>query len=221
MVHSNDTSSKLADGCNETLLLERLRHGDESAFDHLLNQHHAPMLRIALIYLRDRDLAEEVVQETWVAVLRGLDRFEGRSSLKTWIFTILTNRAKTRALREGRSAPLSEVLDSEETLYDATVEPERFTHPRYPGHWRMPPDSWDNIPESHFLSQETATVIQQAIDRLPIRQRAVMTLRDVEGWTADEVCNFLAISETNQRVLLHRARACVRRALEGYFEKKD
>jgi len=197
-------------------LVEALRSGNESAFVSLIDMYHSSMLRLAMVFVPSNAVAEEVVQETWMGVLHGLDRFEGRSSLKTWIFRILTNRAKTRAQREGRSVPFSSLPEFTSELH----EPERFQGPdqRWPGHWVSFPRSWDEIPEERILSQETMTRIQEAIDTLPLGQREVITLRDIEGCTSDEACNLLGVSEANQRVLLHRARCKVRRALERYFE---
>lgn len=184
----------------------------------LVRRHHAPMVRVAQIYVSRRDIAEEVVQEAWVGVLKGLDRFEGRSSLKTWLFRIVANVAKTRAVREGRTIPFS-ALSSPETVPEPALDPERFRppdDPRWPGHWASKPVEW---PEHRLLERESLMRIAQAIDALPDSQRAVITLRDVEGWSAEEVCNALGLSETNQRVLLHRARSKVRRALERYFDE--
>jgi RNA polymerase sigma-70 factor (ECF subfamily) len=164
----------------------------------------AALVRVAQIYVSSRAVAEEVVQETWLAVLNGIDRFEGRSSLKTWIFRIVANRAKTRGQREARSRPFS-ALESE-----ASVDPGRFVE----GQWSAPPESW---PEERLLGAETLRVIGDAIEALPPSQRAVITLRDVQGWSAEEVRNALELSETNERVLLHRARAKVRAALEAYL----
>jgi len=199
-------------------LIEALRSGNESAFVSLIDMYHSSMLRLAMIFVPSQAVAEEVVQETWMGVLNGLDRFEGRSSLKTWIFRILANRAKTRAQREGRSVPFSSLPEFTSELH----EPERFQGPdqRWPGHWVSFPRSWDEIPEERILSQETMTRIQEAIDTLPLGQREVITLRDIEGCTSDEACNLLGVSEANQRVLLHRARCKVRRALERYFEEE-
>lgn len=159
-----------------------------------------------------------------MGVLQGLSRFEGRSSLKTWIFRILTNCAKTRAQREGRSVPFSSLAayyDEGEENGEPAVEPERFTAPDWerPGHWISFPRNWDDIPEERLLSQETLSAISMAIDALPPNQREVITLRDIEGWTSEEICRFLGISEVNSRVLLHRARSRVRKALEKYFEE--
>jgi RNA polymerase sigma-70 factor (ECF subfamily) len=195
-------------------LVERLRAGDEEAFMELIRALNPSLLRVARMFVPTAALAEEVVQETWLAVLNGVDRFEGRSSLKTWIFRILTNIAKTRGERERRSVPFS-ALDAEEGGFEPAVERSRFTGT---GQWAVPPRAW---PEDRLLAQETRHVIERAIEGLPPSQRTVITLRDVEGWTAAEVRNALELSETNQRVLLHRARAKVRRALEQYLSEEQ
>ncbi|HEV2711706.1 MAG TPA: sigma-70 family RNA polymerase sigma factor [Gaiellaceae bacterium] len=198
--------------------LDALRAGDEAAFLALVRRHQTAMVRVAQIYVSRKDIAEEVVQEAWLGVLRGLDRFEGRSSFKTWLLRIVTNLAKTRAVREGRTIPFS-ALRSPESVPEPAVEPERFRRPddpRWPGHWASKPSEW---PEQRLLGDETLQRIQAAIEALPDNQRAVITLRDVEGWSAEEVCNALELSETNQRVLLHRARSKVRGALERYFDE--
>jgi RNA polymerase sigma-70 factor, ECF subfamily len=186
-------------------LVEALRAGDERAFEQLIRMYQGTLVRVAQMYVSSRAVAEEVVQETWLAVLTGIDRFEGRSSLKTWIFRILANRAKTRAQREGRTIPFSALGDSE-----PAVEPDRFDH----GQWAALPADW---PEARLLGGETLQMIAAAIDSLPATQRAVITLRDVQGWSAEEVRNALDLSETNQRVLLHRARSKVRGVLEEYL----
>jgi RNA polymerase sigma-70 factor (ECF subfamily) len=201
----------------EEQLLDALRGGDEQAFAHLVSRHHAAMLRVARNYVACAAIAEEVVQETWLGVLRGLDRFEGRSSLKTWIFRILTNTAKTRAQREGRTVPFSS-LQSPGTVPEPAVDADRFRpddHPRWPGHWDSPPEA---LPEERLVAAETRAHLDAAIAALPASQRAVITLRDVQGWTSEEVCNALGVTETNQRVLLHRARSKVRAALEDYLK---
>lgn len=172
------------------------------------------LLRAARMFVPTAALAEDVVQETWLAVLNGIDRFEGRSSLKTWIFRILTNTAKTRGERERRSVPFA-TFDMEEGGFEPAVERSRFTGT---GHWAVLPRAW---PEDRLLANETRSVIERAIERLPPNQRTVITLRDVDGWTADEVRNALELSETNQRVLLHRARAKVRGALEQYLSEEE
>jgi len=204
---------------DDARLYHALVAGDEQAFSALVERYHAPLLRLAMTYVRDRGVAEEVVQETWLGVLRGLERFERRSLLKTWIFRILTNTAKTRALRERRSVPFSSLTSG--TDDGPSVEPERFlaaTHPVWPGHWASPPRSWDDIPERHLESKEVREVIEAAIAALPPVQGQVISLRDVEGWSSEEVCELLELSEANQRVLLHRARSKVRAALERFFE---
>lgn len=203
---------------DELALLAALRRGDDAAFMALVDVHHAHLLRFARIYVRSREAAEDVVQETWLAVLNGLARFEARSSLKTWIFSILVNKARTRARQEGRLVSYSALAGAVEDD-DPAVDPDRFLGPghRWAGHWAQPPESWDSIPEERMVSQETLACIWQAIEQLPPLQREVIALRDVEGWTAEEVCNMLSITETNQRVLLHRARSMVRRALEQYL----
>jgi RNA polymerase sigma-70 factor, ECF subfamily len=225
IVQQNIAGSQQAESiasAEDLRMLEALRSGNESAFVSLVDRYHASMLRLAMVFVPSQAVAEEVVQETWMGVLQGLNRFEGRSSLKTWIFRILTNRAKTHALREGRSVPFSSLPEFNSDLPEPVVEPERFRGPdqQWPGHWISFPNSWDEIPEERILSQETLTRIQEAIDALPPGQREVITLRDIEGWPSDETCNLLGVSEANQRVLLHRARSRVRRALERYFEEE-
>jgi RNA polymerase sigma-70 factor, ECF subfamily len=197
-------------------LVAALRAGDEEAFRALVRDWHSSLLRVAQIFVPTRALGEEVVQDTWLRVLGALDRFEGRSSLKTWVFRILVNTAKTRAQREGRVIPFSSLHDPSR-VPEAAVEPERFLpdgHERFPGGWSAPPRP---LPEENLIAAETRREIATAIDALPANQRAVISLRDVEGWSSDEVRNALDISEVNQRVLLHRARSKVRRALEDYL----
>jgi RNA polymerase sigma-70 factor (ECF subfamily) len=172
-----------------------------------------------MIYVGNRSVAEEVAQETWLGVVKGIDRFESRSSLKTWIFRILTNTAKTRAEREGRTVPISSIL-SEVESDDPAVDPGRFIDQnaaRWGGHWAAPPVSWETLPEQRLESKETLERIQAAIECLPPAQRQVITLRDVGGWSSEEVCELLGLSEGNQRVLLHRARSKVRAALEEHL----
>lgn len=187
--------------------LAALRAGDEQAFADLVRRYQGPLLRVAMSYVRPRSAAEEVVQETWLGVLRGLDGFEGRSSLRTWIFRILQNRARTRGVRESRSLPFSALGQG-----DPAVEPERFAGD---GSWSAPPAG--DIPDAALLTAEARSLVLTAIEQLPPQQRAVITLRDVEGWSAAEVRDALELSEGNERVLLHRARARVRAALEPYF----
>jgi RNA polymerase sigma-70 factor (ECF subfamily) len=203
-------------------IVEALRSGYEAAFVSLIDRYYASMLRLAMAIVSSQAVAEEVVQEAWMGVLQGLNGFEGRSSLKTWIFRILTNCAKTRAQREGRSVPFSSLPELNSDLPEPAVDPERFRGPdqQWPGNWVSFPRNWDEMPEERILSQETLARIQKAIDDLPPGQREVITLRDIEGWASDETCTLLGVSEANQRVLLHRARSKVRRALEKYLEEE-
>ena len=178
----------------------------------LVEKYGASLLRVARLYVPTQSAAEEVVADTWLAVVTGLERFEGRSSLKTWLFRILTNKAKTRGVRERRTVPFSSFVgdgDEDETAVDA----DRFARD---GHWRAPPRG---VPEGRLLAGEARRIVESAIEALPANQRAVITLRDVEGLSAEEACNILGLSETNQRVLLHRARAKVRAAFERYLEE--
>ncbi len=198
-------------------LLERLRAGDELAFESLVGSYHATMLSVARGYVKTRAVAEEVVQDAWIGVLNGLDRFEGRSSLKTWILRILVNTAMTRGGREARIVPFSSLAPAGA---EAAVDPDRFrgADGAFPGHWNGYPTDWTTLPEEALAGRETLGVIKAAIEELPAAQRQVITLRDIQGWSSDEVCEALAVSEGNQRVLLHRARSRVRAALERQLD---
>ncbi len=200
----------------DAAIVARLRDGDESAFMELIDRYGPTMLRVAQMYVRDRATAEEVVQETWLAVLNGIDRFEQRSSLKTWLFRILTNRAKTRGQRDGRMIPFSSLAGADTEADESAVDPDRFLGPDSPtpGAWAAPPRAW---PQEKLIERETLGVIWMAIDDLPEAQREVIRLRDIEGWTPMEVSDALEITDGNQRVLLHRARSKVRSALEQYL----
>jgi RNA polymerase sigma-70 factor (ECF subfamily) len=200
-------------------LVEGLRAGDEAAFAELIDRHSPAMVRVAQTYVPSRAVAEEVVQETWIAVMRGIEGFEGRSSLKTWLFRILANVAMRRGERESRSVPFSALAAAEDTG-EPSVDPDRFLpadHELFPGHWAVMPARWPT-PEEGLLAGETRDVIAQAIEELPKAQRTVIALRDVEGWSSEEVCEALEITAGNHRVLLHRARATVRTAIEEYFD---
>lgn len=198
-------------------LVTQLLARDEAAFAALVTCYHGPLIRLALAFVADRAVAEEVVQETWLAVLNGLRSFEGRSTLKTWIFSILTNKAKTRGVRERRSVPFSALIDADGGDEPA-VAPARFMAS---GMWAAPPAHWDeNTPEKLLLREEAWAVVHKAIAELPPAQRAVVSLRDVEGWDSSEVCNVLGISQTNLRVLLHRARSRIRAELEEYIMQR-
>jgi RNA polymerase sigma-70 factor (ECF subfamily) len=202
---------------DESELVTRLRAGDERAFEALVEREYATMLAVARHYVSSRAVAEEVVQEAWLGVIRGLDRFEGRSSLRTWILRILVNTAKTRGVREARSVPFASLAREGE---QPAVDPDRFRGPddAFPGHWRAYPSNWQRLPEDAFRDRETLDVVLSAIHQLPPPQRIVITMRDIQGCNAEEVCEALDVSEGNQRVLLHRARSKVRAALERHLD---
>ncbi|WP_405066370.1 sigma-70 family RNA polymerase sigma factor [Kribbella sp. NBC_01510] len=197
-------------------LLERLRAGDEDAFGALVDGWSGGMLRLARSFVSTEESAADVVQETWLAVIEGIDRFEGRSSLKTWVYRILTNTAKRRGVREHKVVPMSSVDDS-----GPTVDPSRFrpAGDPFPGHWWDFPPAWPS-PEQGLLTAEVRTHLTNALAELPERQRLVVVLRDVEGCPYDEVCELLGITPANQRVLLHRARAFLRGKLEEYYRRE-
>jgi RNA polymerase sigma-70 factor (ECF subfamily) len=199
-------------------VVRRLRMHDEAAFMELVERLQPSMIRIARMYVSTQAVAEDVVQDAWIGVLNGIDRFEGRSSLRTWIFRILTNIAKTRGQREGRSVPFASLAgdDLDEPAWDAGSFLGPFSET--PGAWSTLPHDWRGIPEERLLSAETRAVVAEAIAALPPMQAAVIRLRDVAGWSSEEIRNALDLTETNQRVLLHRARANVRRALDRYLE---
>jgi len=204
------------------MLLEALRGGDEAAFATLVGRYQPSLHRLALTYVHDAAVAQEVVQDTWLGVLKGIDKFEARASLKTWIFRILINRAKTSAEREGRLIPFSDVWNAADDDEPA-VDPDRFQSlegDSQRGWWISPPRAWSVSPEDAALAGETRAYLERAVAALPDSQREVITLRDIEGLSSTEVCNLLQLTETNQRVLLHRARSRVRRALEHYFEQE-
>ncbi|MFE5814027.1 RNA polymerase sigma factor [Streptomyces sp. NPDC056479] len=202
----------------DEVLVQRLRDGHEETFALVLDTWSGGMLRLAMSFVSTKDSAEETVQDTWLAVIRGIGDFEGRSSLKTWVYRILVNTAKARGTKESRTVPFASLLPEEED--GPTVDAERFRGPgeRYAGHWAVgqEPRPW-RLPEDHVLRGEVREVIEEAIEELPPRLRTVITLRDVEGYGSDEVCSLLEISPGNQRVLLHRARALLRRKLENYL----
>jgi len=202
---------------DETALIARLRDGDEATFQVLVADFYPSMLAVARAYVRSRAVAEEVVQEAWVGVLKGLERFEGRSTLRTWVLRIVANVARTRAVREARSLPFSSfAVEGDEPA----VDPARFRGPDdpFPGHWRSFPTDWRRLPEERLTSLETIELVKAAIEELPEAQRIVITMRDVAGLSSEEVCDALDITAGNQRVLLHRARARVREALERHLD---
>ena len=205
-----------APSADEAALLARLRAGDEAAFEALVARHYGTMLAIAQTYVKGRAVAEEVVQETWLAVIQGLDRFEGRAALKTWILAILVNKAKRRGVREARVLPFAALGADDE---QPAVAPDRFRGPEdaFPGHWRAYPGNWQAA-DAAVEDRETLRVAMRAIAELPPTQQTVIRMRDVEGYSSEEVCSALEVSEANQRVLLHRARSKVRAALEEHLD---
>lgn len=204
---------------SEDTLIARLRRGDERAFDELVNQHHGTLIRMAMGYVADREVAEEVVQDTWMAVIESLNRFEGRSSLRTWVCGILIHKAKDRGVRENRHTTFS-AFESYDDDNDEAVDPSRFQQSgEWAGHWAFPPQPWDDqTPETLLVSKQAVDCMQRAIEALPAILREVLILRDVEGVEAKEVCQMLKITETNLYVRLHRARERVRVAVETYLE---
>ncbi len=206
-----DTSQRGGDAS----LVEALRAGDEAAFADLVARYHGSLVRLARLYVAG-SAAEDVAQETWLALLRGLDQFEGRSSLKTWLFRVLVNRARTRATRDAKTVAFSSLVNAETETFEPAVSPKRFrgAEDRWPGHWLVPPIS--ALPEQQLLADELNAHIRSAVAQLPSAQREVVTLRDIEDVGAGEVCQLLELTDANQRVLLHRGRAKVRAALEEY-----
>lgn len=218
LIDRTDRGQVTAADSGDAELLARLRTGDESTFAQLIDDWSPVMLRVARNYVSSRHSAEDVVQDTWLGVINGLDRFEGRSSLRSWAFSILINRAKTRGARESRTVASATLGGPDET--GPTVDPERFQGPtgRYPAGWTSAgqPQSWEE-PERRAIGHEAIQLVDQALDQLPERQRLVVTMRDVHGMSADETCDALGLTPQNQRVLLHRGRAALRAALEDYY----
>ena len=196
-------------------LVERLRVGDERVFADLVDRYSPSMLAVARTHVASREIAEDVVQDTWLALLKGIDGFEGRSNIRTWLFRVLVNIAKTRGMREKRSTP----VDMHVGLDHSTVSPDRFqsADSRWPDHWVRFPMPWLDSPEHRLLSGEALELIRRELDRLPEQQRVVVSLRVVDGYDSDEVCALLDLTAANQRVLLHRGRARIREALAEYF----
>src|SRR5271163_3255557 len=203
---------------DENALTSALRQGNEAVFAQLVDQYTPAMLRVARGYVPSHEIAEEVVQEAWMALLAGIAKFEGRSSLRTWLFTVMINIAKRKGIRERRN------IDAEIAAYKGgTVDPRRFRPPeapKWPGHWKdqEEPASFPETPEGSLLHNELIGTARRELDKLPERQRMVVTLRDMLGFDSGEVCELLEISVANQRVLLHRGRAAVREVLERYLE---
>jgi RNA polymerase sigma factor (sigma-70 family) len=202
----------------DEIIVGRLRAGDEAMFARLLDTWSHGLLRVARGYVSTHESAEDVVQETWLAVLRGVDRFEARASLRTWVYRILVNIAKTRGVKDSRTVPFADLAPDDG---GPTVDPARFRGPDdpYPGHWKQSPAAWPST-DTEVERREVRSRIDHAVGALPQRQRIVITLRDIEGYRSEEVCAILEISAANQRVLLHRARAAVRGQLEEYFSAR-
>lgn len=219
MANSELSERTVSASSEESELVSRLRAGDERAFEELVDRFHPMMLAVARTHVKTQAAAEEVAQDAWLGVLKGLDRFEGRSSLKTWILRILVNNAITRGVRDSRSVPFSSLV-ADEAEEGPVVGAERFRPEgsAFAGHWNGYPADWSSMPEQALLDRETLDRVKRAIQDLPPAQQTVITLRDIEGWDSKEVCAALEISEGNQRLLLHRARSGVRAALEGHFD---
>lgn len=196
----------------ETALIERLRGGDETAFRELVLRHHAAMIRFAETFVPSRAVAEEVAQEAWLGVIKGIDRFEGRSSLSTWIFRIVANIGRTRGAREKRTVPATTLSDE---LAGPSVPASRFSGPPGRGAWSQPPGRWSDLPDEKVLAQATFQRVSDMAAQLSEHQRRVFILRDIQGYSSAEVCEMLELSEVNQRVLLHRARTRIRAGLES------
>lgn len=207
-------------GASDAPTVAALRAGDERTFRELFERSYPMMKRVARGYVASEAVADEIVQDTWVAIVTGIDRFEGRSALSTWMFSILTHQAKTHSARERRSLPLSSVTPADAER--PAVDPDRFQKDdeAWPGHWATPPRPWEK-PDRRLLSLEARERLRQALAQLPDRQRLIVGLRDVDGHSSEEVCALLGISQENQRVLLHRGRSRLRAVLEEYFESTD
>ena len=219
MADESTLSPASAAGTGDAELVAQLRAGDERAFRQLVEQWSPAMLRLARTFVGTSQSAEDVVQDAWIGMLRGLDRFEGRCSLRSWVFTIVVNRARTRGVRESRTIAWS-TLGTPDDDRGPTVDPDRFQGPdgEYPGHWTSTgaPQRWDESPERHVLNEEAIGLVEAALERLPPRQRLVVSMRDVVGLSAEETCDTLGVTAVNQRVLLHRGRAALRGELERY-----
>jgi RNA polymerase sigma-70 factor (ECF subfamily) len=216
------TSTQCVARADDAAMVEALRAGDEDAFVGLIRANHSVVWRVAMTYVSSPAVAEQVVRETWLNVVSGLDRFQGRCSLKTWIFKIASHIARTRALREGRCRPFSSLISADADT-EPSVDSHRFfpeDHPRFPGRWARAPLAWQ-VPEEGLLNSETRDVIRGAVELLPAAQRLVITLRDIEGWSADEACRALELTEGDQRVLLQRARCKVHAALDRHLSPAE
>lgn len=205
----------------ELRTVEALRAGDEQAFVEMVRRYSPTMLRVASLYVSSHAVADEVVQEAWKGAISGIGRFEGRSTFRTWLFRVLTDIAKTRGERERRNVPFSALVAGELEADEPAVEPDRFlkSDSRWPNFWFASPRRWRELPEARLLSLQTTDLLRRAVDSLPAVQQAVIVLRDMEGWSAQEVCELLGVTDGDQRVLLHRARTKARRALEEHLDQ--
>jgi RNA polymerase sigma-70 factor (ECF subfamily) len=217
-MHAERTVARPTVMASDDETVAALRAGDERTFRELFTRTYPMMKRVARGYVTSDDVAEEIVQDTWLAIVTGIDRFEGRSALGTWIFSILTNQAKTHVARERRALPLSCVAPR--SAEEPVVDPDRFQKDdeAWPGHWATPPRPWQK-PERRLLSLEAREHLKGALAELPDRQRLIVALRDIDGHSAEEVCDLLGLSQENQRVLLHRGRSRLRAVLEVYFDE--
>jgi RNA polymerase sigma-70 factor, ECF subfamily len=219
-MHAEQTVAGATVTASDEQTVAALRGGDERTFRELFARTYPMMKRVARGYVASDAVAEEIVQDTWMAIVTGIDRFEGRSALGTWIFSILTNQAKTHSARERRALPFSSVAQRDDA--EPVVDPDRFQKEdeAWPGHWATPPRPWQK-PERRLLSLETREHLKDALAELPDRQRLIVGLRDIDGYSAEEVCDLLGLSQENQRVLLHRGRSRLRAILEEYFDGAD
>lgn len=213
----SDVERRVGATVDDQRVIDGLRAGDERVFAELVDRYHASLIRVAMRYVPSRAVAEEVVQETWIGVIEGIDRFEGRSTVKTWLYRILIYRARARGERERRTTPFS-ALEGDESAPSVPTERFRGSDALWAGHWATPPKRWEGDAETRLLAGEAAGVINSAIADLPSAQREVVTLRDLAQFTSAEVCELLGVTEANQRVLLHRGRSRVRMALEQYLD---
>ena len=213
----SDPESRVGATVDDQRVINGLRAGDERVFAELVDRYHASLIRVAMRYVPSRAVAEEVVQETWIGVIEGIDRFEGRSTVKTWLYRILIYRARARGERERRTIPFS-ALEGDDSAPSVPTERFRGSDALWAGHWATPPQRWDGDAESRLMAGEAKGVVDEAIAGLPSAQREVITLRDLAQFTAAEVCDLLGVTEANQRVLLHRGRSKVRAALEQYLD---
>ena len=213
------SDSETTSAANNARIVAGLRAGDESVFAEVVDRYHLRMIRLASAYVGSKSVAEEVVQDAWLGVLNGIDRFRGEASFQTWLLRIVTNIAKKRGVRERRQVPFSSVWSSSDENADPPVTADRFlpASDEWAGHWAAELRSWAGEPEARLLAGECQSLIEEVIRSLPAAQRDVITRRDVQGWESNEVCDILQLSEGNQRVLLHRARSKVRVALEEYL----